>query len=810
MGIAEDSQQRTIYQIVDKQGKPSVAAHTMPLWVDKSDTDVFSLPTEGNKVLYFTCGKEYFSNLIAACDQARSEIYLAGWQVAWDALLAPGVRLYDLLLRCAKRGVRIYVMPWNDTEPVQTYDDQTKKVLESINDLLADGSKGRIVVTLCSSFAGVNNSYFSHHQKQVVIDRKIAYVGGMDVCYGRFDDATFSLRAAGDGRQVMNRYNPGIPYLKNVEANTPLVDPDLMSGAADKFGVRVGRYTVVKSSASEQLEKIAKGGWQVPYGKAGTAGVLANTPGISANTAQKVEVDESRQPRMPWQDIHCRIEGPSVSPLLKNFILRWNAATSDKEKKLARELPPTAYEKVGKANIQVLRSAPAAHCQKEREKNPGSESKRGQHDIYVAMKNLIAKATRFIYIENQFFVSDFGEIGGPSSELSPAAAHIKNGAGGISDSTLYLVRTTSKGNSDQLPQNTILKALLNRLKRAILDDISKPKFHIYITLPVHPEGPLSDASIAVQVYYTMQTLVFGSHSLINGIKRLIKARELKDKKDNGYMRALDVENREYESVSDDACFQYVTLLNLRNWEKLGQYYVTEQIYVHSKLMIVDDRFALLGSANINDRSLLGERDSELAVLIMDDDTSRADINGKGSNQPVRAFAHELRKASWNKLFGITGGVRPALDLKAAVEQPGHPDSWKLIQRRAVKNKLLYEAAFPFIPRDNSPFPESAGAPGSILPTWDDNQNQHGGIRLPLPFQDAFWSKPQHTAAASELSEVKGFITAIPLSWTKNENIRIKYPTAIIVKNDSAPPVEEGTAVYALAGVDRNKSEESNG
>lgn len=36
-----------------------------------------------------------------------------------------------------------------------------------------------------------------------------------------------------------------------------------------------------------------------------------------------------------------------------------------------------------------------------------------------------------------------------------------------------------------------------------------------------------------------------------------------------------------------------------------------QVYVHSKIMIVDDRYALIGSANINDRSLLGSRDSEV-------------------------------------------------------------------------------------------------------------------------------------------------------------------------------------------------------
>lgn len=36
-----------------------------------------------------------------------------------------------------------------------------------------------------------------------------------------------------------------------------------------------------------------------------------------------------------------------------------------------------------------------------------------------------------------------------------------------------------------------------------------------------------------------------------------------------------------------------------------------QVYVHSKIMIIDDRTTLIGSANINDRSLLGSRDSEV-------------------------------------------------------------------------------------------------------------------------------------------------------------------------------------------------------
>lgn len=37
------------------------------------------------------------------------------------------------------------------------------------------------------------------------------------------------------------------------------------------------------------------------------------------------------------------------------------------------------------------------------------------------------------------------------------------------------------------------------------------------------------------------------------------------------------------------------------------------VYVHAKGMIVDDQYVLLGSANINQRSMDGSRDTEIAM-----------------------------------------------------------------------------------------------------------------------------------------------------------------------------------------------------
>jgi len=61
--------------------------------------------------------------------------------------------------------------------------------------------------------------------------------------------------------------------------------------------------------------------------------------------------------------------------------------------------------------------------------------------------------------------------------------------------------------------------------------------------------------------------------------------------------------------------EYITFHGLRTHSMLNGTMVTELIYVHSKLMIIDDNTVICGSANINDRSMVATRDSEIAVII---------------------------------------------------------------------------------------------------------------------------------------------------------------------------------------------------
>jgi phosphatidylserine/phosphatidylglycerophosphate/cardiolipin synthase-like enzyme len=72
------------------------------------------------------------------------------------------------------------------------------------------------------------------------------------------------------------------------------------------------------------------------------------------------------------------------------------------------------------------------------------------------------------------------------------------------------------------------------------------------------------------------------------------------------------------------------------------------IYVHSKLMIVDDRFAGIGSVNVNKRSL--STDSELHLGIVDAQIDNGTIGGNAAR--VCRFAKSLRVRLWSEHLGL--------------------------------------------------------------------------------------------------------------------------------------------------------------
>jgi phospholipase D1/2 len=361
-----------------------------------------------------------------------------------------------------------------------------------------------------------------------------------------------------------------------------------------------------------------------------------------------------------------------------------------------------------------------------------------QHEIQTQMIKLISHATDFIYIENQFFQTEFGR---PTAEpFSEDAEQQRSGP------IKYLMndlandlkaRLSSAGektdspepNKALLPHNKIGQALGDRIAQAVR--MGHP-FHLYLVLPVHPEGALNDITVVGQIHWTMQSLVFADDSLVNRIKRAIKAREMCRNlfRDSAWAEALqkaeelDGKEPKYAAVTEEQWGEYLTLLNLRNCQRVGGVLRTEQIYVHSKLLIVDDRHVLMGSANINDRSQSGKRDSEIAVMLFDTALERKTLSTASVN--VNPLARKLRMELWRKHFGLTGGgndiVKPAKEVENLIERPAAKETIKAIQTLAADNASAYQKTFPFVP----------------------------------------WSKAKSSPG------IKGFFTALPYNWTIGE------------------------------------------
>ena len=565
--------------------------------------------------------------------------------------------------------------------------------------------------------------------------------------------------------------------------------------------------------------------------------------------------DLSRNFVRRWNGIACRYEKSNtavqqdVAALFAVFGVR--PLPRPKLPRLAAPPPKAAQPKTGKSWVQVLRSAPRTLQRDEAHAEQGGAAPgQAQNNCLKAMLTAIHGAQQFIYIEGQFFQSAYGadqvdkssgaaaspmatltdpkvlagyeryakqlgiyqlppdEVPGAIrwSQIDDIQRDVKGaGAAFIRDLKVVLNNlaatkaSQAMGPAQDKLLNPIGEALARRVEQAIYD---KRPFHIYMVLPVHPEGALNTLNIMTQLHLTMQSLMFGSYSLVNRIRRaVLVAALIKNKKMKPAEAIVLVNSYTTEKIvkdGGDLWKTYLTLLNLRSWEVLEKRPVTEQIYVHSKLLIADDRVAILGSANINDRSQLGDRDSELAVIVRDDEALKVKLDGV-HEAPVSANVHRLRVRLWKKLFGLAGGAYPATALATVVDKPAARETWEAIQRVAHANAMAYQKAFPFLPRVE-------GKASPIWPTWERATRR---LSSHMPFNERFW-RPDEVmdeplsweanarAQESAPTNIQGFIVALPVSWTAGEDNSSKMNLTLLANNRDC---ENDSRYLASAGND---------
>ena len=150
-------------------------------------------------------------------------------------------------------------------------------------------------------------------------------------------------------------------------------------------------------------------------------------------------------------------------------------------------------------------------------------------------------------------------------------------------------------------------------------------------------------------------------------------------------------NEQIEKIMGDKWKEYIGFYSLRGHGIVNGEPKTELIYIHSKLMIVDDKTVILGSANINDRSMLGTRDSEYAVMINESQKLNSKMDGK--DYKAANFAYSFRV----NLFAEHLGVDPK---NSILFDPLSDEFLKLVQNTAHNNTMIYRKLWGCYPDDN--------------------------------------------------------------------------------------------------------------
>ncbi|KAJ0234735.1 C2 domain-containing protein [Hirschfeldia incana] len=190
-----------------------------------------------------------------------------------------------------------------------------------------------------------------------------------------------------------------------------------------------------------------------------------------------------------------------------------------------------------------------------------------EKSIQTAYIQAIRSAQHFIYIENQYFIG--------SSFVWP--------------------NYKEAGADNLIPIELALK-IASKIR-------ARERFAVYIVIPMWPEGDPSSAPVQEILYWQGQTM----QMMYEIIAREIKHMDLENVNPQDYLNFYCLGNRE-ELPSDINCVSSSDEMVSAS-QKCRRF----MIYVHAKGMVVDDEYVLLGSANINQRSMAGSRDTEIAM-----------------------------------------------------------------------------------------------------------------------------------------------------------------------------------------------------
>ncbi|KAI0160996.1 phospholipase D/nuclease [Hypoxylon sp. FL1284] len=809
----------------------------------------FAPETTGD-VKWFVDGASYFHAVSLALEEARESIYILDWWLSPELYLRrppsrnEQYRLDNMLKAAAERGVEVRVIVYKEVTQALTLDSaHTKHHLEDLhpnikvfrhpdhsptdrqtletafaglsldnlklNDFSLAKTSGEALKELYGSF-GETVLYWAHHEKLCIVDRRLAFMGGLDMCFGRWDTNSHPIADA----------HPG--------------DLDAIVFPGQDFNnARVYDFEGVDNWDHNKL-------------------------------------DRTKSSRMGWSDIALSLRGPILGSLVHHFTDRWNFIFSEKYSKrdegkyqIIRMGGPTGgarggghrnyfdgmegrfnrgmrhfvgggeeeyqerrddYGNSGQTKIQLCRS-----CSK------WSAGHDTEHSIANAYVNAIENAQHFVYIENQFFITATSKEQYPVENMIGASivSRIVRAHNNGEDFRVTVLMPAVPAFAGDLHSDGALgtRAIMefqynsiNRGGHSIIESLAQQgvddwrryigfynlrsydRINISASMRraeqqsgVSYEQARRDHDERVGGYpygreeqggdygrseygrdgysrgeygrgepdrgdygrddyrrdgYEREDTEGGGYDR-SEYRREEYGREDYSREDNEYSRdeygRADYSREENDYRRDeygggDAGGSYERYqsaaagANDRTWDTVSSCYmeggtdirevpwegdaeaeldafVSEELYIHSKVLIADDRLVICGSANLNDRSQLGTHDSEIAVVI-EDTSDPVESTMGGRPYTASRFAASLRRQLFRKHLGLLRDQpcdRPDANWTPVdrdpqrydwgsradelVADPMSDDFWRLWTETARTNTDVFSKVFHPVPND---------------------------------------------------------------------------------------------------------------
>nr|CCA22369.1 phospholipase D putative [Albugo laibachii Nc14] len=606
---------------------------TQSPWTQFHRDDSFAItryPRNGDSYAkWYVDGENTYAAIYKGLCSATEEIFIHGWWICPSIhLLRPAVKFphsrLDLVLKKkAEEGVKVYILMYKEVA-----------LALPLNSLYSKAVFGclhpNVYVLRDPDFSMKEFGLWSHHEKIVCIDQNVAFLGGLDLCFGRWDT----------------------PEHRLFDEDTELTNFD----GKDYSNPRIKDFVQVEQPDVDLM-------------------------------------DRSLYPRMPWHDCHCRLEGHPARDVARHFILRWNFAVTTRHKtdKLSHLVPRKDLDSARHQNSAYCSMKEPSFLALRKNRSDASllkprydqELKDECEDTQVTKRTYsdrVNKSARDRLINHDEFTLQRGQpcvcqivrslsfwSGGCSTEKSIQNAYIR-----LISSARHFIYIENQFfvsgiEGDPSCSNRIAGALVERIRYAAANH---EKFRVMILMPLLPAFPGQPQD---KEAYSLRGVMHWQYRSISRGK-------------NSIYHILS-------QVLDDP-FEYITFYGLRKYDRQHNRLHTEQIYIHNKIMIVDDRQCIIGSANINERSMRGDRDSEIAVTIEDTEFDES-IKIADNTISVGKFCHSFRMKLFEEHFGLVAGSR----LYEEYMDPVRKETWFTIQKHAHINSGIYESVFGCIPAE---------------------------------------------------------------------------------------------------------------